>query len=477
MKSLFKQILIFSAAVLLITSAQAANWSLYSSDVSTEPNEYPFQSSDVQSVYIDGFRWFYIIVKDSEGNDCAAIVPHCTKEQRWFSYESKNASAEIVKVPDKLGGCAVKFIGEMGLDDFMSAEVMILPDSVERIGLWTFLGLRYLESIHLPKNLKEIGNNAFQDCTSLRSITIPDSVEYVAAAWFKGCARLEKIVLPENIRWDQRGSGSVVGSSMFEGCRSLKEFKIPNGATTLGYRMFKDCKSLKKVEIPESVNRIDDQVFMGCESLEELKIPSGVQYLHRDTFKGCVRLKKLDISPNTYMANDCPPTLVEAHMLENMNSYARNDYFSKLHRLPAEDVLRESIESFFIEELLSTPPIEKVRFVDNKLSSNCRLRGDKETYLKVAKYIGTMEKRNLQGRENEYRLNLIRICGYVLKEYKKTLPEVEFAVLIEEFMREAAITPYEEMEYKREILDREERRKLYDAWSDSMRRQRKINKW
>ena len=56
-------------------------------------------------------------------------------------------------------------------------EELILPDSVEEIGVGSFAGCRNLKTIKFSKNLKKIGDYAFSGCTSLTNISLPESVE------------------------------------------------------------------------------------------------------------------------------------------------------------------------------------------------------------------------------------------------------------------------------------------------------------
>ena len=52
----------------------------------------------------------------------------------------------------------------------------------------------------------------------------------------------------------------------------LKEFVIPEGATSIGSSAFKDCTSLTSIIIPDSMTSIESTDFLGCTSLESLTV-------------------------------------------------------------------------------------------------------------------------------------------------------------------------------------------------------------
>jgi hypothetical protein len=56
---------------------------------------------------------------------------------------------------------------------------IVIPESVEEIGLATFFRCISLQSVTLPEDLKTIRYLAFADCPALTSVTIPASVSVI----------------------------------------------------------------------------------------------------------------------------------------------------------------------------------------------------------------------------------------------------------------------------------------------------------
>jgi hypothetical protein len=70
----------------------------------------------------------------------------------------------------------------------------VIPDSVTRIGSYTFYKCKSLTSITIPNNVTSIGNSAFSYCELLTSITIPDSITYISTTTFSFCESLKEVI-------------------------------------------------------------------------------------------------------------------------------------------------------------------------------------------------------------------------------------------------------------------------------------------
>ena len=87
---------------------------------------------------------------------------------RWNEYVKVNldlSASGITEIPEKtFYGCELR-----GL---------ILPDSLETIGIDAFYGTRF-EEIVIPDNVKTIKDGGFMDCSSLKTITLPASLHSI----------------------------------------------------------------------------------------------------------------------------------------------------------------------------------------------------------------------------------------------------------------------------------------------------------
>lgn len=84
-------------------------------------------------------------------------------------------------------------ITEIGKSIFDSTEIrkIYVPDSVKKIGDYTFQNCTDLKSVRLPKGLESIGRSAFRGCTALSQIMVPSTVTHIGGGAFAGCYALK----------------------------------------------------------------------------------------------------------------------------------------------------------------------------------------------------------------------------------------------------------------------------------------------
>lgn len=106
--------------------------------------------------------------------------------------------------------------GHYGIGYYKIPSTLIIPENCERIGPYTF------------------------SCSKLRKVIIPESVDWIGLAAFYGCWWLEEVVIPGSVDW-------ICGSA-FEDCfratvtleKPKREFKYIAGDT------FEGCKDVKE---------------------------------------------------------------------------------------------------------------------------------------------------------------------------------------------------------------------------------------
>ena len=136
-------------------------------------------------------------------------------------------------------------IGDSAFSDCSSLESIVIPNSVEIIGMIAFFGCTSLKSIKIPNSVIEIGRKAFSDCISLESIYLPNSDNYsISSSVFCGCTSLKHIYSSaENI------DSIVIDESAFKGF-NIDEctLHIPSG-TRWAYRHHKGFGKFKNIDI------------------------------------------------------------------------------------------------------------------------------------------------------------------------------------------------------------------------------------
>ena len=228
--------------------------------------------------------------------------------------------------------------GAMTRDDFeyirenMGKTLQTLDASkatMSRIPNFAFEGCTGLVSVIIPDTVEEIGLSAFRGCIGLRSFFIPAAVAD-PYRWlfcglidtFSGCSTLTTIdVAPENavyasvdgvmfnkaktelIKYPQGKQGAYIipddvrciAKNAFNGCAGLTEVVIPNAVNYIGENAFEGCAGLTAVELPGSVYKIGNRAFSGCSGLTSLDI-SRVKCMIGDcVFAGCSKLTSVDI--------------------------------------------------------------------------------------------------------------------------------------------------------------------------------------
>ena len=130
-----------------------------------------------------------------------------------------------------------------------------LPDSLYRLGVYTFMQCRSLASVTFGSAIHYVGTSCFDGCTSLTTIEMP-SVFFIGTNTFRGCTSLESVDLH---------SQTFISPEAFDGCTALASVTIPGGSvvsdTSFGDIQFLDAggTALAPADVPGSVYDIRTQ--------------------------------------------------------------------------------------------------------------------------------------------------------------------------------------------------------------------------
>ena len=148
-----------------------------------------------------------------------------------------------------------------------SSSVVVIPDSVTRIGNEAFSGCKGLTSITIPDSVTSIGERAFFRCSGLTSITIPDSVTRIGKLAFNGCDKLQDIYITDIAAWcnisglDNLMRKGASNKNLYINNELVTTLIIPDGVTTISSYAFRNCSGLTSVTIPDSVTSIGKSAF------------------------------------------------------------------------------------------------------------------------------------------------------------------------------------------------------------------------
>ena len=114
---------------------------------------------------------------------------------------------------------------------------IIIPDSVETLGVGTFSSCLSLTEVYIGDNVKEIPESCFTRCTSLYKLTIGKSVKRIDRYAFSGALSNDRnyaeIILPANV--------SEIGDNAFAHSESILSLSVYNSSCEINSNAFYRC--------------------------------------------------------------------------------------------------------------------------------------------------------------------------------------------------------------------------------------------
>ena len=112
---------------------------------------------------------------------------------------SCTATSDIIYVPNALYDRPVAGIGNFAFENSKASKI-VLPDTVEYIGLSAFKNCENLKTVEFGNGLERIGRTAFVICPSLEKIIFPDSLMTIEGHVFSMCPVLSEVYIPETTK-------------------------------------------------------------------------------------------------------------------------------------------------------------------------------------------------------------------------------------------------------------------------------------
>ncbi len=205
-----------------------------------------------------------------------------------------------LEIPAQIDGNDIKYIDEYAFKDSYSLKKIIIPNSIQEIGIGALSGCSSLEYVtipfigasesdlntfgyifgqekyvggseivqnkityYIPSTLTKVNFNgssiteyAFSNCKNLIEVTLNDDVTDIGGCAFYKCESLQNIIIPDSL--------TIIKHNTFNGCLKLKSVNFPSNLKTIEYNAFYDCRSLKTLTIPEKVVSIGNNAFDNC---------------------------------------------------------------------------------------------------------------------------------------------------------------------------------------------------------------------
>ena len=198
----------------------------------------------------------------------------------------------------------------------------ILPEGVQELGAWSFLGTSNLKSVSLPSTLKTISYQVFER-SGITSCVIPDGCR-MSYGVFDDCTSLTYVKLPSQME--------SIPSSTFQGCTSLKSFEMPTGVKAIGYSAFQSS-GLEVIHFPDAVTVIESQVCKNCYSLKEVRFPASLKTFEMQAFSFSDNIERFIMADGTVCTDEIIiPEGVTS--MEDLVFYFRNPNFKSM-RIPS----------------------------------------------------------------------------------------------------------------------------------------------
>ena len=180
----------------------------------------------------------------------------------------------------------VTSIGRHAFNDCSSLSSIVIPNTVETIGVCAFYGSSII-SLDIPNSVTSLGDWAFAD-TPIESIAIPNSVTHIGVALLTACNSLTSIVVEEdNSNYDSRDNcNAIIEKSTNRLIATCPNTIIPNTVTTIATRAFQNS-AITSIDIPNSVVRIEAYAFRWATQLNSITIPNSVNYIGDSVFYSC----------------------------------------------------------------------------------------------------------------------------------------------------------------------------------------------
>ena len=181
---------------------------------------------------------------------------------------------------------------------------LIIPETIDNIGSYTFYGCKGLNSIAIPATVTKIDEDAFYIASNNgKKTTIyceaPSKPSGWNSYWVEGYNNYTVVwgrVMRNGLMFELSDDNTAKITGYFGNETSVTiPDKILSGGTeytvnTIGSRVFKDNADIESVAIPTSVTTIENSAFNGCTSLESIEIHNRMTTIGDSAFYNCYNL-------------------------------------------------------------------------------------------------------------------------------------------------------------------------------------------
>ena len=219
----------------------------------------------------------------------------------------------VLIIPRMIDGYKVTSISSFAFSRNPFLKKVVLPDTLETIGMGAFFACSALEEVAIPDSVTLLDYEAFRDCPMLSEIIVGSGVTEIRSLALKG---IRLIRVSEKNRCYRSIDGNLYtkdGKTLIQYAtkKDASRFAVPEGVTTLGNGAFSDCPHLTEIALPDSLRAILWSVFENCTGLKRMVLPEGLLRLGGGAFHGCRALEEVSLGTGlscieTEAFRDCP---------------------------------------------------------------------------------------------------------------------------------------------------------------------------
>ncbi len=217
---------------------------------------------------------------DCKGLSSVTIGRGVTKIE---SYAFSGTDLRQVHISDLAAWCNISFASananplyyasDLYIDGELAAS-LVIPDSVTKIGKYSFYNCGSVISVTLGSGVKEIGQDAFYHCSNLLSINVSEENPYYSSQdgilFNKDKTALISFVKKNYILYSIPDGVTEIGAYAFSESSNPEAVSIPDSVTSIGNFAFYNCHGLNVVEVGVGISSIESNIFTGCNSITDI---------------------------------------------------------------------------------------------------------------------------------------------------------------------------------------------------------------
>ncbi len=153
-------------------------------------------------------------------------------------------------------------------DDYIfadgSSKIVSVSTDINVIEDGAFCGVKDIEEIIIPEEVKEIGAWAFYECGSLSKVKLHTDINFIGENAF-----LDTAFYGNSENW--KDGVLYLNDCLIKAKETVNEtYFVKDGTRLIAQGAFRGCPQLERVYIPESVEKICDSAFADCENLKAI---------------------------------------------------------------------------------------------------------------------------------------------------------------------------------------------------------------